>query len=375
MMPALTSDYPITNASEAALDDLRRQLDRWSEAEGFQQVGVTHIDLAVHEQHLNHWLEQGFAGEMHYMHAHDGKRSRPAELIPGTARVLCFRLDYLPPELPDARELIATDNQAYIARYSLGRDYHKVIRNKLKRIWQQIETYLAEHDLPAANGRVFTDSAPVLEKALAEQAGLGWIGKNTLLLNRTAGSWFFLGEIYTNLPLPLDVPTNTQHCGSCTACMDVCPTNAFTGPYQLDARKCISYLTIEHRGSIPEQYRRDMGNRIFGCDDCQIFCPWNKFANYSAEADFAPRNNFDVAELLSLFSWSEQEFLTRTEGSAIRRTGYRGWQRNIAIALGNCSPSAEVIAALQKACETADEIVLEHVNWALAEQQRKLAPE
>jgi epoxyqueuosine reductase len=307
---------------------------------------------------------------MGYLSIHGSKRSQPKELIPGTERVICFRLDYLP-DGASPREIIASDQQAYIARYSLGRDYHKVIRQKLKRIWQKIEAYLEEHNLPAAQGRVFTDSAPVLEKALAQKAGLGWIGKNTLMLNRDAGSWFFLGEIYTSIPLPIDAATTDQHCGTCSACIDVCPTAAFTGPYELDARKCISYLTIEHRGSIDPTLRSAIGNRIFGCDDCQVFCPWNKFANFTSEPDFTPRHNLDDTDLLSLFAWTETEFLNRTEGSAIRRTGYQGWQRNIAVALGNADYRTEIIAALGNALGKADELVAEHIDWAIKQQNLK----
>jgi len=286
--------------TEHNYQDLAQQIKLWSSAVGFQQAGITDTDLGVHEQHLNNWLDKGYSGEMGYLSKHGSKRSQPSELIPGTERVICFRLDYLT-DGASPRDIIASDQQAYIARYSLGRDYHKVIRQKLKRIWQKIEAYLQEHQLPPAEGRLFTDSAPVLEKALAQKAGLGWIGKNTLLLNRDAGSWFFLGEIYTNLPLPLDTETTEQHCGTCSACMDVCPTNAFNAPYELDARKCISYLTIEHRGSIDPALRTAIGNRIFGCDDCQVFCPWNKFAQFTDESDFTPRHNLDDTDLLGLF--------------------------------------------------------------------------
>lgn len=364
----------ITNYPSQVLNDIRQLLTEWAAAEGFQQVGVTDVNMDAHEQHLQSWLDSGYAGEMQYMHAHGTKRSRPAELIPGTTRVLSFRLDYLKSTNVEPEELICSDNKAYVARYSLGRDYHKVIRQKLKRIWQRIENYLVEQELPVAAGRVFTDSAPVLEKALAEKAGLGWIGKNTLLLNRNAGSWFFLGEIFTDLPLPIDSPQVDQHCGTCSACMDVCPTDAFVAPYQLDSKKCISYLTIEHRGSIDESLRQGMGNRIFGCDDCQIFCPWNKFAKFSAENDFTPRNNLEAPELLELFTWTENDFLSKTEGSAIRRTGFDGWQRNIAIALGNCDYSEVVIGALTNALEAANPMVKEHIEWAL-QQQRDKAPE
>ena len=350
--------------------NLAERIKAWGAESGFQQVGITDTDLREHETHLENWLAKDYAGEMHYLSAHGSKRSRPAELIPGTERVICFRLDYLPDGI-DPADIIATDDQAYVARYSLGRDYHKVIRQKLKRIWQKIERYLEEQGLPEGQGRVFTDSAPVLEKALAEKSGLGWIGKNTLLLNRDAGSWFFLGEIYTNLPLPIDQPSTAQHCGSCTSCIDVCPTDAIVGPFELDATRCISYLTIEHRGTIPVELRAPMGNRIFGCDDCQIFCPWNKFAQFTTEADFSPRHGLENADLLELFNWNEAEFLTRTEGSAIRRTGYEGWQRNIAIALGNASFHGDIVRCLEAARQTASDMVREHIDWALNEQRLK----
>jgi epoxyqueuosine reductase len=267
--------------------------------------------------------------------------------------------------------VLASGQKGYVARYSLGRDYHKVIRKRLVKLWKQIQQYLIENDLGDYAGRVFTDSAPVLEKAIAAKSGLGWIGKNTLLLNRDAGSWFFLGEIFTNLPLIVDQPYAEEHCGSCNACIDVCPTNAIVAPYQLDARKCISYLTIEHKGSIDEDLRQAMGNRVFGCDDCQLFCPWNKFARFTDEDDFSPRHDLDSEELLTLFSWSEDEFLNRTEGSAIRRTGYDGWQRNIAISLGNADYDPHIVTALKERKTTASPMVDEHLDWALAQQRIK----
>lgn len=359
-----------TIVNEHLYQELVERINFWAGAEGFQQVGITDTDLVDHEGHLNHWLSKGYAGEMNYLSAHGIKRSQPAELIPGTERVICFRLDYLT-DGAKPEDIIVTDRKAYIARYSLGRDYHKVIRHKLKRIWQKIEAYLEEQGLPPADGRVFTDSAPVLEKALAQKAGLGWIGKNTLLMNRTAGSWFFLGEIYTSLPLPMSSPTTEQHCGTCTACIDVCPTDAILSPFELDARKCISYLTIEHRGSIDPNLRAAMGNRIFGCDDCQVFCPWNKFAQYTKEDDFTPRHNLDNIGLLELFSWTEDEFLSRTEGSAIRRTGFEGWQRNIAIALGNADYQSEIVQTLNDALEGSSDLVAEHIDWAIEQQRLK----
>tara|TARA_R110002073_G_scaffold71410_6_gene175405 strand:- start:3841 stop:4929 length:1089 start_codon:yes stop_codon:yes gene_type:complete len=358
--------------SEHLYQELSRLIHVWAKDEGFQQTGITDTNLESHEAHLNSWLDKGYAGEMGYLSAHGIKRSRPSELIPGTERVICFRLDYLT-DSAEPEDIIATDQKAYIARYSLGRDYHKVIRQKLKRVWKKVEVFLDNQDLPAAQGRVFTDSAPVLEKALAQKAGLGWIGKNTLLMNQNAGSWFFLGEIYTNLPLVMDSPVVQQHCGTCTACIDVCPTHAIISPSELDARKCISYLTIEHRGSIDPALRRAVGNRIFGCDDCQVFCPWNKFVQFTAEPDFAPRHQLDDIGLLELFSWTEQEFLTRTEGSAIRRTGYEGWQRNIAVALGNADYDAGIVKVLIAALEGASDLVAEHINWAIEQQHLKQA--
>jgi epoxyqueuosine reductase len=367
-MPDNTPQNTYDPKHTALLEETRRLLEDWTRTEGFQQVGVTDVDLGEHEDYLRSWLANDYAGEMQYMHAHGNKRSRPAELVPGTLRVLSFRLDYLKPGVTDPADLISTDQKGYVARYTLGRDYHKVIRQKLKRIWQKMSNHLSEQGYEGANGRVFTDSAPILEKALAEKAGLGWIGKNTLLLSRESGSWFFLGEILTDLPLKIDAPQATKHCGSCSACMDVCPTDAFPEPYQLDARRCISYLTIEHRGSIDESLRKPMGNRIFGCDDCQIFCPWNKFAQFSEERDFAPRNDLDEPELVDLFRWTEETFLKNTEGSAIRRTGYEGWRRNIAIALGNCRYSANIIEVLQAARSGASVMVAEHIDWAIAQQ-------
>ena len=337
---------------------------------GFQAVGITDTRLGKHESHLEDWLAQDYHGEMKYMAAHGTKRSRPAELIDGTERIICVRLDYLKDH--QARDLIASDSntkqKAYVARYALGRDYHKVIRKRLLKLWQRIESFLGEAGITHHQARVFTDSAPILEKALAEKAGLGWIGKNTLLLSKDAGSWFFLGEIFTDIPLTLDQPDISSHCGSCTSCMDVCPTDAFVAPYQLDATRCISYLTIEHRGTIPLELRQPIGNRIFGCDDCQVFCPWNKFANISAESDFNPRHNLDSPMLLALFEWSEETFLKNTEGSAIRRTGYQGWTRNIAIALGNAPYDPKIVAALSAKGPETTELVQEHIEWAIKQQ-------
>jgi epoxyqueuosine reductase len=298
---------------------------------------------------------------MGYMPRHGRTRARPQELVPGTIRVISARMDYLPPDARDAEEVLADPTLGYVSRYALGRDYHKVMRRRLADLAERIAAACAE-----TRYRVFVDTGPVLEKAYARDAGLGWIGKHTNLINRNAGSWFFLGEILTDLPLPIDTPA-TAHCGTCTACIDICPTQAIVGPNELDARRCISYLTIELRDSIPVEFRKAIGNRIYGCDDCQLVCPWNKFARVTKEADFAARHRLDGATLIELFGWSEAQFLARTEGSAIRRIGYQSWLRNIAIALGNAPTSKDVIAALEARREHPVEIVREHVAWALAQ--------
>jgi epoxyqueuosine reductase len=295
------------------------------------------------------------------MKRHAAKRARPAALVPGTVRVVCLRMDYWPDGAADAEATLADRTRAYVARYALGRDYHKVVRGRLKQLGRAIEQRIGPHGY-----RVFVDSAPVLEKALARNAGLGWIGKHTNLIDRDAGSWFFLGELFTDLPLPPDRPA-TEHCGTCRACLDVCPTQAIVAPYQLDARRCISYLTIENRGAIPEPLRAAVGNRVFGCDDCQLFCPWNKFAKPTAEADFAPRHGLDSPSLVELFGWTEAEWSARTEGSAIRRPGYAGWLRNLAVALGNAPTERRVVAALEARRDDPSELVREHVHWALAQ--------
>jgi epoxyqueuosine reductase len=296
---------------------------------------------------------------MQWMAAHGNKRSRPEELVPGTCRVLSLRMDYLP-DGADPITVLEDPERAYIARYTLGRDYHKLLRKRLARLAQRIEEKLG-----GGHYRAFVDSAPVLERALAERAGLGWIAKNTMLINQDAGSWFFLGEIYTDLPLPPDPPQSSKHCGSCRACLDICPTDAFTGPFELDARRCISYLTIEHKGSIDPELRPLMGNRIFGCDDCQLVCPWNKFAQTTAEEDFQPRHDLDDVGLIELFNWDESTWATRTEGSALRRIGFERWLRNLAIALGNAPASEAVHNALRSRADHPSEIVREHVAWAL----------
>jgi epoxyqueuosine reductase len=338
----------------------------WGGELGFQQIAITDTELGAHAAHLRAWLERGFHGEMHYMAAHGAMRWEPQQLLPGTIRVISARMDYLPAQdQPEA--VLADPDKGYISRYALGRDYHKLMRKRLAQLAQRIDAEIAPHQF-----RALVDSAPVLERGLAQKAGLGWIGKNTMLINNRAGSWFFLGEIYTNLPLPIDPPQQTEHCGSCSACIDICPTGAIVGPQQVDARRCISYLTIELSGSIPEPLRPLIGNRIYGCDDCQLVCPWNKFAAASAEPDFQPRHKLADAELLELFGWSEQEFLQRTEGSAIRRIGYERWLRNIAVALGNAPYRAAIVEALQnRSDDAAPPLVREHAQWALAQQLRR----
>lgn len=327
---------------------------------GFQRCGITGVELGEDEAHLADWLGKGLYGTMDWMARHGSMRARPAELLPGTVRVISVGLDYGRRDDVEAWDTLADGGRAYVARYALGRDYHKMMRQRLQRLAGRI----AELVGPFGH-RVFVDSAPVLERALARNAGLGWIGKHTCLIDKDGGSWFFLGEIYVDVPLPVDVPA-THHCGTCTRCIDVCPTQAIIAPYRLDARRCISYLTIEHDGPIPEELREPIGNRIFGCDDCQLVCPWNKFARRSDEPDFRARNRLDEASLTELFAWTEEEFLARTEGSAIRRSGHQRWLRNIAVALGNAPTTPEVMAALESRRNDPDELVREHVGWALS---------
>ncbi len=352
--------------SEPDMIELAERIRAWGQDLGFQQLGFSDIELGDHEIHLNNWLSQGFHGEMEYMQRHGTRRSRPAELEAGTLRVISVRMDYLPQSAEDIETLLLEPSKGVVSRYALGRDYHKLMRKRLQKLAHQIEAHIGPFGY-----RVFVDSAPVLEKALAEKAGLGWIGKHSNLINKTAGSWFFLGEIYTDLPLPVDTAAN-EHCGACTKCIDVCPTQAIIAPYTVDARRCISYLTIELRGSIPEELRPLMGNRIYGCDDCQLVCPWNRFAQPTQEADFAPRHGLDAPQLIELFAWNEAQFLKRTEGSAIRRIGFECWLRNIAIALGNAPTSDAIIAALQSRQQYASEMVREHVEWALNRHKNTL---
>ena len=342
---------------------LATRIKEWAQQLGFQQTGISDIDLTQAEARLRDWLARQFHGEMYYMEKHGDKRSRPAELIPGTVRVISARMDYSPEDQNKSEALLDHPSRAYVSRYALGRDYHKVLRGRLRQLAKKVQDVAGEF-----GNRVFVDSAPVLEKPLAEKAGLGWIGKHTNLINKDAGSWFFLGELYTDLPLPIDQP-ETSHCGTCRACLDVCPTGAIVGPYELDARRCISYLTIELDGPVPEEFRNAIGNRIYGCDDCQIFCPWNKFARRSEESDFTPRHGLDSSELTELFSWSEETWLAKTEGSAIRRIGYQRWLRNIAIALGNAKPGPRITDALNSRRNSGDDLVDEHVHWAIQQQR------
>jgi epoxyqueuosine reductase len=350
------------NNEQAA--ELARRIKAWGRELGFQQVGISDSVLDEHEAHLLRWLDAGRHGDMDYMARHGTKRARPAELLPGTLKIVSVRMDYQPPEAREAWSVIHDPALGFVSRYALGRDYHKVMRNRLQRLASLIEAEIGPFGY-----RAFVDSAPVLEKALAQKAGLGWIGKHTNLLAREAGSWFFLGELYTDLPLPAD-PPGEAHCGTCTACMDVCPTRAIVAPYQLDARLCISYLTIELKGSIPEPLRPLLGNRIYGCDDCQLVCPWNRFARLSAEPDFRIRHGLDTPALVELFAWDETTFLARTEGSAIRRIGHERWLRNVAVALGNGGAHPEARAVLESRLDHPSPLVREHTAWALGRLSR-----
>jgi epoxyqueuosine reductase len=352
--------------SAATYTELANSIRAWGAELGFQQIGIAGVEIPDDEDRLMRWLELGRHGAMDYMMRHGRTRARPQELVPGTVRIISARMDYLPAaHAPET--VLANPALGYVSRYALGRDYHKVLRNRLAKLAERIAAACAD-----THYRVFVDSGPVLEKAYARNAGLGWIGKHTNLINRSAGSWFFLGEILTDLPLPIDEPA-TAHCGTCTACLEVCPTQAIVAPHELDARRCISYLTIELRGSIPPEFRTAIGNRIYGCDDCQLVCPWNKFARLTTEGDFRPRHGLDCAKLVDLFAWSESEFLARTEGSAIRRIGYPCWLRNIAVALGNAPSTPEVIAALESRAAHPSELVREHVAWALEQHAARRA--
>jgi len=357
---AATTALPGAHALRAAIDQSARQL-------GLDAIGVSELTLAEDERHLDRWLERGWHGEMGYMARHGRKRSHPAELVPGTLRVIAARMNYRAGEARDADAVLRDPAAGYISRYALGRDYHKVLRRILRQLAEAVVQLAGPHGY-----RVFVDSAPVLEKALARNAGLGWIGKHTNLIARDAGSWFFLGEVFTDLPLLADTPA-AAHCGSCSACIPACPTGAIVAPYQLDARRCISYLTIELEGSIPPELRPAMGNRIYGCDDCQLVCPWNKFARDASHPDFRVRHALDAPQLSELFGWSEQQFEQRMRGSAIYRIGYQRWLRNIAVALGNAAASPAVLAALEARREHASALVREHVHWALLQHRLRAA--
>ncbi len=343
---------------------LQKDIVTWAAQLGFQSTGFSDIDLSTSERYLMSWLQAGYQGDMDWMLKHGTKRSRPAELVENTCSIISVRMDYLPVDSADPAMVLNHPELGYISRYALGRDYHKVMRKKLQKLAGKITEEIGDFGY-----RVFVDSAPVLEKPIAVKAGLGWMGKHTNILSREAGSWFFLGEIYTDLPLAPSTPLS-NHCGECTACIDICPTKAIIAPYELDARLCISYLTIEHKGAIPEALRPLMGNRIYGCDDCQLICPWNRFAQFSQLDDFAARHQLDCSHLIELFEWTEEAFLNRMQGSPIRRIGYERWQRNIAIALGNsANPKSSlntlVKKSLTKHLEHSTPLVKEHIQWSL----------
>lgn len=356
-----------SSLSQQQLADLAIQIGQLAKQFGFHDMGIVDPALETAGERLNEWLAQGYQADMGYMGEHGSKRWRANELVPGTARVICLTMPYLDPEI-STKSCLEDDQQGYVARYALGRDYHKLVRKRLAQMAKAIEQLIGPFGY-----RVFVDSAPVMEKPMAQQAGLGWQGKNTLLINRKSGSWFFLGEIFVDLPLPTSDPYEKDHCSRCTVCMDVCPTNAFPEPYVLDANKCIAYLTIEHKGSIPLDLRPLMGNRIFGCDDCQLGCPYNRVPTASKESDFAPRHNLDQASLIELFNWTAEEFDERTQGSPIRRSGYDGWLRNIAVAIGNGKATDVSMQALEAKLPTASDMVQEHIQWALAELKERQA--
>ena len=345
---------------KTSLTQLKKEIKDWGKELGFQQLGFTSTKLNEDEAYLLNWLKQGRHGSMSYMEAHGTKRSRPEDLIAGTVSVISVRMDYMPPSSKHPMQVLNNKKLAYVSRYAMGRDYHKLMRHRLQKLASKIENKIGQFGY-----RCFVDSAPVLEKALARNAGLGWIGKHSNLINPKAGSWFFLGEIYTDLPFEIDEPFSKHHCGSCNACIDICPTKAIVAPMQVDARRCISYLTIELKDAIPEEFRKMIGNRVYGCDDCQLICPWNKFSKNSEEDDFRVRHGLDSPTLVELFAWSEADFLKKTEGSAIRRIGYESWSRNIAIGLGNAPSTDEVITALKNRENDPSAMVREHILWAL----------
>ena len=344
--------------------DLAEKIKSWGQELGFDQVGITDVDLSEHETSFTDWLSKNYHGNIDYMSRHGLMRARPDELVSGAIRVISARMNYLPTNAKFAK-ILKQPEHAYISRYALGRDYHKLMRKRLKQLGEKIKQHCETF-----NYRPFVDSAPVLERPLAEKAGLGWVGKHSLVINKQAGSWFFLGELLVDIPLPCDTKVEND-CGACVACLKICPTGAITEPYVVDARRCISYLTIELRDAIPVEFRPLMGNRIYGCDDCQLICPWNKFAKLSVEDDFQPRQNLDQESLLNLFAWDENSFLNNTEGSPIRRIGYQCWQRNIAVALGNAPYHEEIVAALNKKLPESEAMVAEHISWAIEQQANK----
>jgi epoxyqueuosine reductase len=346
---------------------MEQRIKQWGRELGFDAVAIAGTELDAEEARLMQWLGRGWHGEMDYMARHGARRARPAELVPGTLSVITARLPDTPASARDSWETLADSQAAFVSRYAVGRDYHKVLRARLQSLADRMAAELGPFPY-----RVFTDSAPVMEVALAERSGLGWRGKHTLLLSRDAGSLFFLGELFVGLALARDAPVSA-HCGTCERCIEVCPTRAIVAPYELDARRCISYLTIEHHGAIPEELRPLMGNRIYGCDDCQLVCPWNKWAKVSELPDFEPRNGLDAATLVELFAWTEEEFDRRLEGSPIRRIGHERWLRNIAVALGNAPASGENTGALQSRRDDSSALVREHVEWALSEHARRQA--
>ncbi|AIU71484.1 epoxyqueuosine reductase [Hafnia alvei] len=347
------------------LNQLAQHIKQWGQSLGFQQVGICDTDLSVEEPRLQAWLDKQYHGEMEWMARHGMMRARPHELHPGTLRVISVRMNYLPANASFAKTL-KNPQLGYVSRYALGRDYHKLLRNRLKRLGDMIQEYCVGIDV---NSRPFVDSAPILERPLAAKAGIGWVGKHSLILNKEAGSWFFLGELLLDLPLPIDKPQDEQ-CGRCVACITTCPTGAIVEPYVVDARRCISYLTIELESAIPEEFRPLMGNRIYGCDDCQMICPWNRFSQLTEEGDFSPRQNLHTPELIALFQWDEKTFLKITEGSAIRRIGHLRWLRNISVALGNAPYDAQIIPLLQSR-RGLSEVLDEHIEWAVKQQQEK----
>ncbi|WP_330926746.1 tRNA epoxyqueuosine(34) reductase QueG [Candidatus Sororendozoicomonas aggregata] len=347
------------------LQTLSQQIKCWARELGFQQVGITQPVINERDKAaFRQWLAAGFHGDLDYMARNSDLRFHPEQLHEGVTRVISVRMDYLPADTK-AIKVLANKEKAYISRYALGRDYHKLIRKRLTQLGKKIEQYGGEHGF-----RAFVDSAPVMERPLAQQAGLGWMGKHTLIINPKAGSFFFLGELFTNIPLPIDTPFAKTHCGSCSACLDKCPTQAIVAPYKVDARRCISYLTIENSGPIPEALRPLMGNRVFGCDDCQLVCPWNKFSKPTGEDDFQPRHKLDATDLAVLFLWTEEEFLTNTAGSAIRRAGFECWLRNLAVGLGNAPSTEAVLSALNARVDYPSDMVREHVQWALRQHQQ-----